>query len=195
MNLNAAELIAFETEIADLFTAGKIRYPVHLSDGNEDALIDIFKDIQSDDWVLGSWRMHSQCLLKGVPPEELKAAIMAGRSMTLCFPEYRILSSAIVGGVLPIAVGIALAIKRAGGHERVYCFLGDMTAETGMFHECAKYARNYDLPIRWIVEDNGISVCSDTRAVWGGVTEHGCVIRYRYKSHYPHAGAGQRVQF
>ena len=76
--------------------------------GNEDHLIRVFRDIAPGDWALGGWRFHYQCLLKGVPPAELKAAIRRGDSMSLAFPEHRILCSAIVGGILPIAVGIAV---------------------------------------------------------------------------------------
>lgn len=191
--MNRDDLIAFETEIAKMFNAGKIRHPVHLSYGNEDALLEVFKAVGPDDWILGSWRMHYQCLLKGVPPDILRLAIMDGQSMALCFPKYRVVSSAIVGGVLPIATGIALGIKRAGGTEKVHCFLGDMTAETGIAHEAMKYAAGHDLPIRWIVEDNEISVCTDTRSTWGRGTPD--IVRYSYKSKYPHAGAGVRVQF
>jgi pyruvate dehydrogenase E1 component alpha subunit len=195
--MTPSDLIAFETEIADLFNQGKIRHPVHLSDGNEAQLIEIFKGIDIErDWICGSWRAHYHCLLKGVPPEELKAAIMAGQSMALCFPEYRIVSSAIVGGILPIALGIAMGIKRDGGSERVLCFLGDMTALSGIFHECSQYASWHDLPIRWIIEDNGVSVCTDTRSAWG-ITKNAKPKRsgYAYKSKYPHAGAGVRVEF
>ena len=191
------DLTAFTDEIAGLFNAARIPHPVHLSDGNEDALIDVFKTVRRDYYVCGSWRMHYQCLLHGVPRETLKAAIMAGRSITLCFPEHRIYSSAIVGGILPIALGIALGIKRSGGAERVHCFLGDMTAQGGMFYECSKYARNHGLPLRWIIEDNGLSVCTPTKDVWGVHPPwlSNDVIRYRYTSRYPHAGAGIRVEF
>ena len=105
------DLIAFEEEIADLFNAGKIRAPVHLYKGNENKIINVFKNINKNDWVFCSWRSHYQCLLKGVPPNKVKAEILAGRSISLCFPEHKIFSSAIVGGVLPIAVGTAMSIK------------------------------------------------------------------------------------
>jgi pyruvate dehydrogenase E1 component alpha subunit len=200
-NLTKADLIAFEEDIANEFNQAKIRAPVHLYSGNEEQMLEIFRDIAADDWVLCSWRSHYQCLLKGVPPAELKAEIMAGRSISLCFPEYRVLSSAIVTGVLPIAVGVALAIKRAGGANRVHCFMGEMTSETGSAHECMKYARQHDLPVRWIVEDNGKSVCTDTREVWKmpvlsqeNSTDPN-VVFYKYQTRYPHAGAGKRVQF
>jgi pyruvate dehydrogenase E1 component alpha subunit len=199
--LSSDDLIAFEKDIADEFNAGKIRAPVHLYSGNEEAMIDIFRKIRKDDWVLCSWRSHYQCLLKGVPRDVLKAEIMAGRSISLCFPEYRILSSAIVTGVLPIAVGIALSIKRGGGSNRVFCFMGEMTSETGVAHECIKYCENHGLPVHWIVEDNGKSVCTNTREVWNAErlsyenTRNPRITYYKYETHYPHAGAGKRVQF
>lgn len=196
-----AELVAFEEDIANEFNSSRIRAPIHLYYGNEDSIIGVFQDVQADDWVLCSWRSHYQCLLKGVPPERLKAEIMAGRSISLCFPEQRILSSAIVTGVLPIAVGIGMAIRRSGGTNRVHCFLGEMTAETGSAHECMKYARQWDLPVHWVVEDNGKSVCTETRQVWNmpvlsfEAERPANVTYYKYQSKYPHAGAGKRVQF
>lgn len=195
------ELIAFEDEIAALFNAGRIRAPVHLYSGNEDQIINVFRNIRSQDWVFCSWRSHYQCLLKGVPKGLLRDEILAGRSISLCFPEHRIYSSAIVGGVLPIAVGTAMSIQRRDENSKVYCFLGEMTAETGIAHECIKYSRNHYLPIHFIVEDNEKSVCTDTRAVWnqprlsfeGAADDY--VSYYRYQTKYPHAGAGARVQF
>lgn len=200
-SLTAEELVAFETEIAETFNAGKIRAPVHLYYGNEAQMIDIFREVKPEDWVFCSWRSHYQCLLKGVPRAEVKGEILAGRSMSLCFPKYRIVSSAIVTGILPIAVGAAMSIKRSGEHARVHCFAGDMTAETGVFHECLKYSTNHQLPIRFIIEDNGKSVCTNTRETWNQPvltyenTGHPLVVYYKYQSKYPHAGAGVRVQF
>ena len=202
--LTKEELIKFETEMAACFDAAMIRAPVHLYNGNEEQIIKVFKDnnIGPEDWVLCSWRSHYQCLLKGVPPEELKSAILQGRSISLCFAKHRVLSSGIVTGVLPIATGIAMDIKRQGGKNKVYCFMGEMTSETGVAHECIKYARNHKLPIHFIVEDNGKSVCTDTRATWAmdkltyeDVNDE-YITYYKYKlDKYPHAGAGKRVQF
>jgi pyruvate dehydrogenase E1 component alpha subunit len=200
-NLNAEDLMAFETDVAERFNAGKIRAPVHLNFGCEDALIEVFKDVQEEDWVFCSWRSHYQCLLKGVPPAEVMSEIMAGRSIALCFPEHRIYSSAIVGGILPIAVGVALGIKRQKSSERVWCFIGDMTAEMGMANTSIKYSLGHDLPIIFVVEDNSVSVMTDTKEVWGRsdssfARSRPANVRYfRYQSKYPHAGAGQRVEF
>ena len=195
------DLIAFETDIAEVFNAGKIHAPVHLYYGNEAQMIEIFRDVKPEDWIFCSWRSHYQCLLKGVPPEEVKAEILAGRSISLCFPKYRVVSSAIVTGVIPIAVGTAMGIKRRGEKARVHCFVGDMTAETGAFHECLKYSTNHQLPIRFIIEDNAKSVCTDTREAWNQPVltyengRHPLVVYYKYQTKYPHAGAGKRVQF
>lgn len=207
--LTAQDLVSFEEEIAELFNAKKIRTIIHLYSGGEETMLAIFDKVRPEDWVMCSWRSHYQCLLKGVPREELKAEIVAGRSIALCFPEYKILSSGIVGGILPIAMGVAAGVKRRGGTERVHCFLGDMTSETGIAHESIKYAENHDLPIEFYVEDNGKSVCTDTKDVWGlNDTYFGHRLltidnRHHQKVHisryemekYPHAGAGERVQF
>ena len=198
---SASELISFEDSIAELYNQGKIRSPVHLYNGNEDFLINIFKKISQQDWVFCSWRSHYQCLLKGVEPEILRSAIITGRSIALCFPEKRIFSSAIVGGQIPIALGVALEIKRSRKLDQVYCFMGDMTSETGIAQSAFKYSLNFDLPITFIVEDNNLSVCTDTRKVWGSnklqyeITSNSKVIYYKYSNKYPHAGAGTRVQF
>lgn len=193
--MNGADLLAFEEDIAQEFAAGNIRSPIHLGGGNEAQLIEIFKGIGPDDWVLAGWRSHYHCLLKGVPRDELKAAIMAGRSVSLCFPEYKILCSGIVGGIAPIAVGLAWAIKdRQEPGIEVHCFLGDMSAQSGIVHEAMKYAAGHDLPVRWIIEDNGTSVCTDTKASWG--TRVGSqVTYYDYKLSRPHSGVGRWVKF
>lgn len=192
------ELVAFEADIANEFNAGKIRAPVHLDDGNERQLIEYFeKYVRPYDWLFCSWRSHYKCLLHGVPAAELKAEIMAGRSISLCFPEYRVVSSAIVAGNLPLALGAAWAIKRQGGNAHVHAFMGDMTALTGVAQECLSYAQSFELPITFVLEDNNKSVCTDTRAVWNirGIEDCEKVHQFEYTSRYPHAGAGQRVEF
>jgi TPP-dependent pyruvate/acetoin dehydrogenase alpha subunit len=194
-------LKAYETKIADLFNNGAIRAPVHLSDGNEAQLIDLFSKVQPEDWVFCSWRSHYQCLLKGVKPEALEAAILQGRSIALCFSDFNLYSSAIVGGQIPLAVGAALSIKLSYKKAHVWCFIGDMTSETGMAQTAIRYSEKHDLPITFVVEDNGISVLTETRKVWNSQTlrfeemESSKVVSYQYKSTYPHAGAGVRVQF
>ena len=193
------ELIDFETDIANCFNNKMIKSPIHLYSNNEEQMIRIFDELYSPgDWVLGTWRFHYQCLLAGVPKDLLKQSIIEGKSITLAFPEFKVLASAIVAGILPIALGTSLAIKKSGGSNKVLVFVGDMASETGTFHEVHKYAVNFDLPIWFIVEDNGLSVCTDTKKTWGAessITESSKVKRYSYINKYPHAGSGSRIQF
>ena len=199
--MNKHQLIKFEEEIANLFNNAKIKAPVHLHSNNEKNLIKIFKKIKKKDWVFCSWRSHYHCLLKGVPISKLKKEILNGKSISLCFPKYKIYSSAIVGGTLPIAVGMALSYKNKKKKNKVYCFIGDMTSETGIAHECIKYSINKKLPIKFIIEDNEKSVCTDTRKVWSqkklSFEKYSSKYVYYYKYHlkFPHAGAGKRDQF
>ena len=173
------ELIAFEADIANLFEQVKIPSPVHLSGGNEDALIDIFQHIKPVDWVFSNHRSHYHALLKGIPPEWLKAEILANHSITINNAEYKFFSSAIVGGILPIAVGVAMM------GETAWVFCGDMAAETGIFHGCVKFATGHELSIHFVVEDNGYSVLTPTEKVW----------RYSYERTFPHQGSGAFVLF
>ena len=138
-------LINFEDKIAKLFNEKKIKAPIHLYFGNENKMINIFKKIKKIDWIFCSWRSHYQCLLKGVPEKDLLRKIIQGSSIALCFPKYKIYSSAIVGGSLSIALGVALSAKLKKTKEHVYCFMGDMTSETGIAHETFKYAVNYKI--------------------------------------------------
>jgi pyruvate dehydrogenase E1 component alpha subunit len=194
------DLIDFETEIGECFNNGMIKAPIHLYSGNEAKIIKIFEKIKDEDWIFCTWRSHYQCLLKGVPKDRLRQDILDGNSITLCYPEFNIYSSAIVTGSIPISVGVALdkKIKNESGH--VWCFVGDMASETGAFFENWKYAVNHDLPITFIVEDNNKSVCTETRKVWNSEVlffqePRDKVIYYQYESIYPHAGSGKRIQF
>ena len=89
----------------------------------------------------------------------LEDEILAGRSITIVNKDEKFYSSAIVGGTISIAMGVAMANKRSGSQDKVWCFVGDMAFETGAFMENYKYAKNFDLPITFVVEDNS-NVCA-----------------------------------
>jgi TPP-dependent pyruvate/acetoin dehydrogenase alpha subunit len=193
--VTAQDLNDFEEEIAELFTAKKIPAVTHLCGEGYDELVEIFKDIRPQDWVLGTWRSHCHCLLKGVPKAELKASILAGNSVALSFPQQRVLCSAIVCGSLPIAVGIAMGIKRSGEDSHVHAFLGDMASTMGIAHECLQYARGHDLPITFHIEDNQKSAQTDTLKVWGlEYLPHEPAFTYERRK-YLHAGAREWLRF
>ncbi len=190
---NKQDLIDFETEIKKLYEAGKIYSPIHFSGGNEDQLIEIFKDVKRRDWVFSTWRSHYHALLKSKDPEWLKKEILDNRSMHINNNEYKIFSSAIVGGILPIALGTAFAIKKKKSNEHVWCFVGDMASKMGSFDECTRYAGGQDLPITFVIEDNGIGCYTPTKEVWKkGKAD---IIGYEYERVYPHYGIGKFIDF
>jgi len=194
--MDTKELIAFEKEIADLFNHGKIKSPIHLSSGCEEQLIEIFKEVKEDDYCFSTHRSHLQAILKNISPEWLKNEILLNHSISINNKEHRFFSSAIVAGVCPIALGTALAIKRDGGKEKVWCVVGDMAARTGIFYECVRYAEGFDLPITFVVLDDNLSVNTPTDETWG-LCYNGNKIRYnRYvRSCYPHSGTGTWIKF
>ena len=192
------DLIKYERMIADHWEAGKIKGPVHLSGGNEEQLIEIGKRIKDTDWVFSTWRSHYHALIKGVCPVWLEEEILAGRSITIVSEEQKFYASAIVGAIIPIALGVAMANKRDGKDDMVFCFIGDMAFETGGFYEAHKYAVRYDLPIVFIVEDNGVSTNTPTEATWNGEKRDipsEKVIWYSYEKQWPHYGTGKWVIF
>ena len=189
-------LIDFEVEVAKRYESGEVKAPIHLSGGNEDQLIEIFKNINSDDWVFVPWRNHYHALLHGFDRQQLMDDIVAGKSMSTSSNINKFYSSAIVGGIIPIALGTAMALKRKNSDRKVWCFIGDMTFETGVFHESYKYSKNFDLPLKFVVEDNNLSVHTPTDVAWGTRQDvPDDVVYYRYENVYPHHGTGAWVNF
>ena len=190
------ELIYFETVVKQRYENGDILAPVHLSKDNEDELIEIFQYVHPDDWVFSAWRNHYHALLHGMNKQELMKDILSGRSMATSSNVNKFYSSAIVGGIIPIALGAAMALTNKKSENKVWCFIGDMTFETGVFHESYKYAKNFDLPIQFVVEDNNLSVHTPTDAAWGVKQEvPDDVVYYTYENGYPHHGTGAWVNF
>lgn len=216
--MNKQDLIDFEKMIADRWDKGLIKYPVHLSGGNEDELIEIFKNIHKDDWVFSTHRSHYHYLLKAFhvmtkdyAKNKLYDMIMQGRSMHIMDKQCNFFATGIVAGACAIAVGVAKAIKENNNryweyatHERdaderhVWCFVGDGATDEGHFYEAIRYAGNNDLPIMFIVEDNNRSVCS-SRVERGNyahiIGDSRWLKYYYYKSTYPHVGTGKTIKF
>lgn len=190
------DLINFEELIVTHWGDAKIRGPIHLSNGNEEQLIEVFKRISKNDWVFSTWRSHYHALLKDISNVWIEEEILKGKSITLCNMDENFYSSAIVGGTLSIALGVAMGIKAKGGDEKVFVFIGDMSFESGIFYEVHKYARNFDLPIVFVVEDNGVSTYTPTDATWNVKRDiPSDVIHYTYKSKFPHYGTGKWIAF
>jgi pyruvate dehydrogenase E1 component alpha subunit len=140
--------------------------------------------------------------------------IKYGNSSHINSAKYKIFTSAIVGGIIPIALGVAMGIKLNRKEIRkegvvspcpphVYVFVGDMASEMGCFGEAMKYAHGEKLPITFIIEDNELGCNTPTREVWKAngcsIMEEGRnyegIIYYKYKRYYPHYGIGEFVTF
>ena len=191
------DLIDFEEEIKQYYEDAKIQAPIHLSKGNEKELIEIFQFVNSKDWVFSTWRNHFHALLHGIDRGILRDEIISGRSMSTNSVNPKFYSSSIVGGIIPIAVGVAMALKSRKSNDRVWCFIGDMTFESGIFYESYKYSKNFDLPIQFVIEDNNLSTNTPTDETWGGYKRDvpNDVIYYSYNRGYPHHGTGNWVLF
>jgi deoxyxylulose-5-phosphate synthase len=190
-NWTKEELIAFENRIGDLYLDNKLPFLFHLSGGNEDALIDIFKNIKEGDYVISNHRSHYHALLHGIEPEVVEDRILNGRSMFIYDREKNFFCSAIIGGTPAIAAGIAWALKRKGSDQRVWCFIGDGTEDSGHTYEAVRYVDGFDLPCTFVIENNNRSVESTNEERWGKTADYiwtsPSVMKYYYDVTYPHA--------
>jgi len=190
-NWEVDELIAFENKIGDLYLENKLPFLFHLSGGNEEELISIFSDIDENDYVISNHRSHYHALLHGIPPEVLEDRILSGRSMFIYDRHRNFFCSAIIGGTPAIAAGIALALKRKGSKKKVWCFVGDGTEDNGHLYEAIRYVDGWDLPCKFIIENNDRSVETSNSERWGKSADYQwnsqSVIKYKYQITYPHA--------
>lgn len=186
------KLIQFEKKIIDLFENGELPYLMHLCGGNENQLIEIFKNIKQDDYVLSTHRSHYHYLLKGGSEEILIKKIKDGDSMFVFDKSINFMTTSILSGMAPIAAGIAQGIKMENSNQHVWCFIGDGAEEEGHFYEAVRFVDGFDLPCTFIIEDNNRSV-DTTKLQRRGKSEFNwpkCVIKYEYTPTYPHAGTG-----
>jgi len=202
--LTAQDITDFENDIAACFLDKQIRSPIHLAGGDEQIVLDIFeKHYNKGDWLFLTWRGHAQCLAAGVDPVQLKADIIAGKSMSLCYKDPNIFTSAIVAGIFPQAVGVAWGLKASNSPNKVICWAGDASSMTGTFNECLRYSENFDLPILFVVADNNFSVGSPSLETWGYQSKEEQlkqwdspkILHYEYTLTRDHVGAGAFVQF
>lgn len=190
---NKARLIAFVNQVADLHDKGFLPFAVHLPGGNEEQLIDIFSGIHESDYVLSTHRNWYHALLHGIPEEALLEKIKSARSMFVYDRSRNFLVSAIIGGTPAIAVGIGLALKRKNSHQRVWCFVGDGIEDTGHFAESVRYVDGFDLPVTFVIEDDGMAVEASKELRWGTSRDliwPSCVKRYKYTKSKPHIRTG-----
>ena len=189
--MNKQDLIDFELRIKALFEQGKLPYLIHLCGGNEDQLIEIYKEIRTGDWIFSTHRSHYHYLLAGGDPDALEQMIKDGRSMFVFDRKLNFYTSSVLAGTCGIAAGVAHSLKEQGSASKVWCFLGDGAEDEGHFYEAVNYVAGSGLPCTFIIEDNDRSV--DTSKAARGkatMTWPDCVRRYYYTPTFPHGGAG-----
>lgn len=154
----------FEDRCAELYTQEKIRGFLHLYDGEEAVAVGVIPVLSEQDRLVGTYREHGHALVRGLPMKEVMAEMFGkaegcsggrGGSMHLFSKAANFYGgNAIVGGGLPIAVGLALADKMTGEDRRTACFFGEGAVAEGEFHESMNLASLWDLPVLFVCENN-----------------------------------------
>ncbi len=155
---------AMEEKCAELYTEEKIRGFLHLYIGEEAVAVGAMQALTPDDAVVATYREHGHALLRGVSMRSIMAEMFGkvegcshgrGGSMHLFSAEHRFFGgNAIVGGGLPLAVGIALADKLLARSRVTACFFGDGAVAEGEFHESLNLAALWKLPVLFLCENN-----------------------------------------
>lgn len=154
----------FEEKAAELYRNGKIGGFCHLYNGQEAVSTGAIGAINPDDYVITAYRDHGQAISKGVHPNAIMAELLGkvtgttkgkGGSMHIFDRATNFLGGhAIVGGHIPLAAGVAFAIKYRGEKKVCLCFMGDGATNIGTFHEALNLAALWKLPVIYIIENN-----------------------------------------
>ena len=145
----------------------KIHCPTHLCLGQEEVPAALHEHLRPDDWVFSTHRAHGHYLAKGGSEQKLWDEIMGletgvnggfSGSQSFSDPSINFHCSAIVGGLIGAATGVAYALKLDRAKAIVVCCVGDAGTEAGVFWESLNWAALHSLPIAYICENNGMSV-------------------------------------
>jgi pyruvate dehydrogenase E1 component alpha subunit len=154
----------FESKCVELYQAQKILGFLHLYDGEEAVSVGVMAALKPRDAVVATYREHGQALARGVEPGPLMAEMLGkregccrgrGGSMHIFDRKRRFYGgNAIVGGGLPLALGVALADKMAKRDAVTACFFGEGAVDEGEFHESMNLAQLWKLPVLFVCENN-----------------------------------------
>ncbi|KAA6186004.1 pyruvate dehydrogenase (acetyl-transferring) E1 component subunit alpha [Thiohalocapsa marina] len=154
----------FEERCAELYTEEKIRGFLHLYTGEEAIAVGVMQGLTGSDAVVATYREHGHAIARGLPMTRLMAEMYGkregvsrgrGGSMHVFDADSRFYGgNAIVGGGLPLAVGLALADRLLGRAQVTACFFGEGAAAEGAFHESLNLAALWQLPVLFVCENN-----------------------------------------
>lgn len=155
---------AFEEKAEQLYMMGKIHGTMHLSIGQEASAVGSIAALRPDDLILSTHRGHGHCIAKGVDLNLMMAEFTGketgycrgrGGSMHIADIEGGNLgANGVVGGGIPISVGVGLSLKMQKRDQVILCFFGDGAANTGAFHESLNMAAIWKLPVVYVCENN-----------------------------------------
>lgn len=154
----------FEERANEMYTKGKIGGFLHLYIGQEAVGVGFISALRDDDYVVGAYREHGQCLAKGTDPKEVMAELYGkatgvskgkGGSMHMFDVERGFMGGhGIVGGGIPLAAGIGFGIKYRETDQVCLCFFGDGAVNEGAFHEAINMVSLWKLPVIFVLENN-----------------------------------------
>ena len=154
----------FEEKCAELYTQQKIRGFMHLCIGEEAVGVGVIQALRPQDAIVSTYREHGHALARGMSPGSVMAEMYGkqegcsrgrGGSMHLFDAKTRFYGgNAIVGGGLPIAIGLALADKMSNRPQVTCCIFGDGAVAEGEFHETMNLAALWKLPVLFVCENN-----------------------------------------
>jgi pyruvate dehydrogenase E1 component alpha subunit len=154
----------FEERCVELYSEARIRGFLHLYIGEEAVAVGVMQALDAEDAVVATYREHGHALARGLTPDVLMAEMFGkvagcshgrGGSMHIFDASRRFYGgNAIVGGGLPLAVGLALADKLAGRSRVTACFFGEGAVAEGEFHESMNLAALWKLPVLFCCENN-----------------------------------------
>ena len=154
----------FEERTAEAYAMGRIGGFCHLYIGQEAVSTGTISTLRNDDYIITTYRDHGQALARGMSPRSIMAELFGkidgcsrgkGGSMHLFDRNLNFLGGhGIVGGHVPLATGVAFAIKYRGGDQVCICFMGESVVNTGAFHEALNMAGLWKLPVVYIIENN-----------------------------------------
>lgn len=154
----------FESKCVELYQAQKILGFLHLYDGEEAVSVGVMEALTPEDAVVATYREHGQAIARGIGMDVLMAEMLGkqegccrgrGGSMHIFDRKTRFYGgNAIVGGGLPLAVGVALGDKMQGRKTVIACFFGDGAVGEGEFHESMNLASLWRLPVLFVCENN-----------------------------------------
>jgi pyruvate dehydrogenase E1 component alpha subunit/2-oxoisovalerate dehydrogenase E1 component len=154
----------FEEKCAELYTQQKIRGFMHLCIGEEAVGVGVIQALHPEDAIVSTYREHGHALARGMSPGSVMAEMFGkqegcsrgrGGSMHLFDAKTRFYGgNAIVGGGLPVAIGLALADKMCDRKQVTCCIFGDGAVAEGEFHESMNLAALWKLPVLFVCENN-----------------------------------------